>query len=196
MAIAIRDLQTGKRDIWVFDLVRGTHSRLTFDPTDHTNPTWSPDGTRIAFTSTRKGMRDLYITSASGGSQDEILLESKAHGQFLLFTQIEQQVMPSTTADNHEDIYVLPLSGADRKPIAFVATSFQEDRARMSPDGRWIAYRSNETGRFEVYVRPFPRNGKKYQISTAGGERATMARRWQRVVLRGRSNRDGGGSPH
>src|SRR6185436_321665 len=87
-----------------------------------------------------------------------------------LFNQIAQQVMPSATADNHEDIYVLPLSGADRKPIAVVATPFQEDRARMSPDGRWIAYRSNETGRNEAYVRQFPGNGKQYQISTAGGE--------------------------
>jgi eukaryotic-like serine/threonine-protein kinase len=183
LAVAMRDLRTGKRDIWVFDLVRGANSRLTFDPTDHTNPTWSPDGARIAFTSDRKGMRDLYITSASGGSEDEVLLESKAHksvtdwssdGQFLLYNQIENQLVlnakPSATSEHKEAIYVLPLSGADRRPIAFLATPFREDRARMSPDGRWIAYGSNESGRIDVYVQPFPANGKKYKISTAGGE--------------------------
>ena len=183
MAVAMRDLHTGKRDIWVFDLVRGANSRLTFDSTDHTNPTWSPDGARIAFTSDRKGIRDLYITSASGGSQDEVLFESKAHksvsdwsadGQFVLFNQLENEVVvnpqPSAANENQDDIYVLPLSGADRRPIAFLATPFREDRARMSPDGRWIAYGSNESGRIDVYVQPFPANGKKYKISTSGGE--------------------------
>ena len=182
VAVMIRDLHRGKRDIWVFDLVRGNRSRLTFDPADHVNPTWSPDGERIAFTSTRKGMRDIYVISASGG-QDEVVIESKRHksvedwsadGKFLIFDQLEQKVVvdprPFSSTENQADIYVLPLSGADRRPIAFVATPFREDHSRMSPDGRWIAYGSNESGVSEVYVQPFPANGKRYQISTAGGE--------------------------
>ncbi len=184
VAVGIRDLHSGKRNIWVFDLVRGTRTPLTFDPNDHLNPAWSPNGTRIAFSSDRKGMRDIYVTSASGGSQDEVLFESKdrhksvedwsADGQFLFYSQQEKQVVvdpqPYSTTESQHDIYLLPLSGEDRRPITFLATPFREYQVRMSPDGRWVAYCSNESGRFEVYVQPFPTSGKKYQISNAGGE--------------------------
>src|SRR5258706_605921 len=181
VAVMIRDPHSGKRGIWIFDLTRGSLSRLTVDPSDHINPTWSPDGERIAFTSNRKGTRDLYIAPASGGPE-EVVFESKRHkslkdwsadGRFLLFSQIEQEAVgssrPSASTQNQSDIYLLPLSVANRKPVPFLTTPFREDSSRISPDGRWIAYRSYESGSPELFVQSFPANGKKYQISVAGG---------------------------
>lgn len=160
------DPKTKSRDIWTFDLVRGTASRLTFDSADDHNAAWSPDGTRIAFASDRKGHRDLYQKLASGTGEDELLLESAERkavedwspdGRFLLYDQGQPL-----------DLWVLPLFG-ERTPFPFLKSPFTESQAQFSANGRWVVYGSNESGRNEIYVQAFPPTGGKWQVSTARG---------------------------
>ena len=152
------------------ETARGVLRRFTFDAAIDTFPTWSPDGNRIAFISARKGggRFDLYQKSLSGGAE-EVLLESSENknlsdwspdGGFILYANQS----PKTA----RDVWALPLEG-DRKPFVVVQTGFEERIARFSPDGRWIAYESNETGRLEVFVQAFPGPGRNWQISTSGG---------------------------
>jgi len=158
-------------DIWIYELARGLRTRLTFDPESQHDVIWSPDGNRLVFNSSRKGRLDLYQKAADGTGSEELLVESDVDkypnswspdGRFLLY---------STTFDvpkTGTDLWVLPVSG-DRKPFPFLQTEFNESRAKFSPDGGWIAYQSDESGRDEVYVTLFPGPGGKRQISTAGG---------------------------
>jgi Tol biopolymer transport system component len=150
--------------------VRGTSSRLTFDKSDNLNAVWSLDGSRIFFTSDRKGTRDLYVKSAAGTGEDELLLESglrknseqlSPDGRYLIYN-LENPPKPS-------QIWMLPLTGEQRTPAGLLTGPYMLDQAQFSPDGRWIAYRSRESGSWEVFVQPFPANGKKWQISNSGG---------------------------
>jgi len=166
LAVDRVDPRATKRDIWIFDLMRGTASRLTFDSGDDHNAAWSPDGTRIAFASDRKGHRDLYQKLAGGTGEDELLLELAERkavedwspdGRFLLYTQGQPF-----------DLWVLPLFG-ERIPFPFLTTPFNETQPQFSPNGRWVVYNSNESGRSEIYVQAFPPTGGKWQVSTARG---------------------------
>lgn len=177
LAVGRTDPAAKTRDLWIFDLTRGTASRLTFDPADDLNPTWSPDGSRIAFSSDRKGARNIYQKLAAGTGEEELLFESperksmedwSADGRFLLYNV-------GGASKTRDDLWVLPLTG-DRKPSPLVMTPFNDSQGQISPDGRWLAYRSAESGKYEVYVQPFPPSGGKWQISTAGGEEP----RWRR----------------
>jgi eukaryotic-like serine/threonine-protein kinase len=162
--------QAGKgRDIWVYDVARGLRTRFTFDPADELESIWSPDGSRVVFNSRRKGHLELYQKASSGAGAEEALLEDNLDkypvswspdGRFILY------IGTGTTTGN--DLFVLPLSG-DRKPFPFLNTQFNEGPGQFSPDGRWVVYASNESGRYEVYVAPFPGPGGKWQISTSGG---------------------------
>jgi len=163
-------------DIWIFDLVRGTSSRFTFDAATDTAPIWSADGTRVVFSSNRDGAFDLYVKNAGGGGQEEVLFKSDhakladhwSHdGRFVVYRDED----PKTGWD----VWVLPLDG-DRKPRPLLQTPFREIQGRFSPDGRLLAYVSDETGRDEVYVQSFPQSGGKWQISTSGG----VQPRWRR----------------
>jgi Tol biopolymer transport system component/predicted Ser/Thr protein kinase len=179
LAVCIRDPQTGTRDIWIFDLVRGGKTRLTFDPADDIDPIWSPDGTRIAFTSDRSGQRNIYWKLADGSGPEELLAGGKEgqenvedwsrDGKYLIYNYIL----------GHTTLHVLPLAG-DRKPVTYLDTGFSTQESQFSPDGRWVAYYSNESGRMEVYVQGFsldPSQSRgKWQVSTAGGELP----RWRR----------------
>jgi serine/threonine protein kinase/Tol biopolymer transport system component len=156
------------RDIWIYDVIRGLRTRLTFDPADETASVWSPDATQIIFASRRKGHFDLYRKAASGVGGEELLFADDADkmpmdwspdGRFVLFTRLGTQ--------SGQDLWILPLSGG--KPFPFVETPFTETGGRFSPDGRWVAYASNESSGSEVYVAPFPGPGGKSQISATGG---------------------------
>ena len=158
-----------QRDIWLYDLARGLRTRFTFAPTDELQSIWSPDGSRIVFNSRRKGHLDLFQKSSSGAGSEDVLFEDNLEkyplswspdGRFLLFD--------SFGSPTGLDLWVFPLSG-DRKPVPFLNTKFNESAGQFSPDGRWVAYQSDESGRNEVYVTPFPGPGGKWQISTGGG---------------------------
>ncbi len=156
-------------DVWLIDLQRGAQIRFTTDPAGDGDPAWSPEADRIAFVSTRNGISNLYQKSSSGTGTEESLFaskESKFHpdwspdGRFILYGQLN----PTTNVD----LFLLPLTG-ERKPEPFLQTNFIEAQGRFSPNGRWVAYISNETGKFEVYVQNFPAKGDKIPISTGGG---------------------------
>ena len=162
----------GFGDIWIEE--GGRNSRFTFDPSDDRYAIWSPDGARVAFSSRRTGALDLYAQPANASGGAELLFQSEntkvpnswsSDGRFLLYW---------SSRDNG-DLMLLPLSGGDRKPVSFLSTPFTEMQGAFSPDGKWIAYQSSESGRYEIYVRPFPGPGGRWQVSTSGG----ISPRWR-----------------
>jgi serine/threonine protein kinase/Tol biopolymer transport system component len=172
LAVAIRDPQTKTRDIWIFDLKRGSRTRLTFGSGDNFNPVWSPDGARIAFTSDRAGQRDIYLKPADGSGEEQLLVGEKGTAKNVEdWSRDGKYLIYNYGVPNH--LYVLPLAG-NRKPVPFLTINFNTNEGQFSPNGRWVAYRSLESGKAEVYVQGFnldpaqPRG--KWQVSTAGGE--------------------------
>jgi len=152
-----------QEDVWVIDIARGTTSRLTLGPATDSDPVFSPDGGSVAYYSTRNS-GGIYRTAVGGTGTDELVAATGLQswprdwsndGRFILYQKVR-------------DLWVVPLDG-DRKPFPFVATPAQETEGRFSPDGRWVAYGSNETGQFEVFVLDFPAKGTRLQVSTAGG---------------------------
>jgi serine/threonine protein kinase/Tol biopolymer transport system component len=166
------DAARNTRDLWVVDVARKLRTRFTFDPADEMSPVWSSDGRNIFFGSRRSGRLDIFSKPASGaGSETELLTDNQnnlyptgvsSDGKFLLFFTGNAL---STTGN---DLWVLPLTG-DPKPKPFLQTEFNETYAVFSPDGRWVAYNSIESGHTEVYVASFPGPGGKWQISQGGG---------------------------
>jgi serine/threonine-protein kinase len=173
------DLLDGKQlDIWIYEMDHGPASRLTLDPADDTKPVWTPDGRRVAFASRRADSVtfNLYWERTDGSGEIEPLATSHdsqypdswhPSGRFLAYQE-------RATRTNF-DIWILPFEvtvGSSPKPgepTVFLNSPFDEREAMFSPDGRWLAYQSNETGRYEVYVRPFAGSGGPWQISTGGG---------------------------
>jgi Tol biopolymer transport system component len=178
LAVGREDPQTGTRDLWIFDLKRGTSSRLTSDPADDLNPVWNLDGSRIFFTSNRKGARDIYEKPTSGIGDETVLLESKQpksandvslDGQYLVYDS-------GIAFSRSVELWILPLFG-DRKPFLFAHSGESPiSQAKFSPNSHFIAYSSSETGQSEVYVQTFPEARGKWQISTEGGSEATWRR--------------------
>jgi serine/threonine protein kinase len=171
LASGIFDLNAGSPDIWIYDISRDVPLRLTFDPDFDASPIWSPDGSRVVWRSNRKGRYDLYQKVSSGAGNDEILLESEENkdatswssdGAFIVYTNT------TVKGNTQNDIWTLPMSG-ERKPVPFLQTGANETSAQFSPDGRWIAYVSDESGTNQVYIAPFPNPVGKWQVSRSGG---------------------------
>jgi Tol biopolymer transport system component len=155
-------------DIWVRDLVRGVTSRFTFTDRLDQTPIWSPEGDRIAFSIVREGQRDIAVKPV-GGSEPNSRPRSQRPASLLLVAG--RALPPLLRPSSREFLGHMgsPLEGEDREPRPFLDSPFSETRARFSPDGRWVVYDSNESGRQEIYVQAFPGPGRKWQISTSGG---------------------------
>ena len=158
-------VQGANDDVWVYDIPHQTLSRLTFQSRSLT-PLWTPDGKRIIYRSTRGGTLNLFAKAADGSGEEERLTVSETN-------QAPQSESPDgqalvLTDTNSRDLWVLPLVG-NSKPHPFFTSPFLESGGAFSPDGRWLAYSSDESGRNEVYVQPFPAGGRKVQISRDGG---------------------------
>ena len=162
----------GNTDLWSLEASRNLLRRLTSDPARDYDAAWAPGGDRIVFTSDRKGVLDLYEASLAGGnaSAATLLLETPEHKNVFDWSTDGQFVLYRAQATG-SDIWALPMTG-DRTPVLVTRSA---DRARFSPDVRWVAYESTESGRTEVYVQSFPDATRKTQISTAGG----MAPLWR-----------------
>ncbi len=174
VAAAVSEQQ--ETQVWTYDLEREALTRLTFEGTLNYNPQWTPDGRRIAFYSNRAGPLNLFWQLADGSGGTERLTTSEIlhspasfspDGRLLAYTESN----PTTSYD----IWVLRLSdpsagsGQSRRPQPFLRTPFTETAPKFSPDGHWLAYASNESSRFEIYVQPYPGPGGKWQVSTEGG---------------------------
>jgi Tol biopolymer transport system component len=179
LAVAVLDSTRGTREIWIYDVASGRHTKFTADPADENWLIWSHDGKRVVFNSGRNGGQDLYQASSTGtGGEEALLIDRDAKwpvswspdGRFILY------VISNERSGN--DVLVLPLFG-DRKPFPFLQTVAAENWAAFSPDGAWVAYSSDEAqqGQPEVYVAQFPAvPGRRWQISNGGGSQA----RWRR----------------
>jgi hypothetical protein len=172
VAVGIRDAQTRTRDIWIIDGQRGTNFRLTSDPAEDFNPTWSPDGSKIAFSSSRGGKTDTYLRAADGGGADELLVESGEFNAVEDWSGDGQLLLIYNSLD-HQGLF----SFRDRKLAPLTSGKFTEDQGRFCPNGgaqpRWFAHTSTETGVREVYVQSvagaLAGRGARLQISNSGG---------------------------
>jgi len=157
-------------DLWIHDLERGVASRFTFDAGFDFDPTWSPDGSRIVFSSSRgEGSNALYWKDASGAGEAVLLLALEEDIYVGDWTRDGGVLTFGVrSADTSWDIWALPMDGSG-EPFPVLQSDFAEVRASFSPDGRWMAFESNESGDWEVYVIQFPGPGGKWQVSTNGG---------------------------
>jgi Tol biopolymer transport system component len=169
------NMQFHSADLWTYDLNQHNWERLTFDsaPGEHYG-VWSPDGQQIIYSTFLNGHENLYRKTRSGDAAalvennfDKEPCDWSLDGRFLLFAQND--------TNGSGDLWIYPLAG-DGKPYPILESRFNERHGRFSPDGRWIAYQSDESGQGEVYVRPFPGSGNRIQISSGGGRQA----RWSR----------------
>jgi Tol biopolymer transport system component len=172
-------------DLWTYQVGQGNLTHFTFDPAEDETPVWSPDGKRLAFSATRGTRRVILWRSADGSGPEELVLETDGHshvtdwssdGRLLVYEE-------ESSATNGWDIWMLPLQ-TERKPQRLLGSNHNERWPALSPDGRWLAYLSDESGRSEVYVQAFPGPGGKWQVSTEGGGEPVWARNGRELFYR------------
>jgi serine/threonine protein kinase len=175
LAVDLIDPLSNQSDVWIYDLSRRIRTRLTFTNSPDQFPVWTADGRTVLYASARETVTNLFRKPATGaGTEDSLLITSQnkspmdcsLDGKFLVYLEDGSKGIG-------DDLWILPLAAdgsAAGAPYGFQQTEFDEDDARFSPDGRWLAYASTESGQSEVYVRPFPGPGGKWQISPHGGD--------------------------
>jgi Tol biopolymer transport system component len=177
LAIDRFDTAGQNTDVWVLELARGTASRLTFSPQLEMVPVWSPDGERIVYASLREGRWRIYHKASSGAGQEEKMPDVVPGGEAVIDWSRDRLLAVTVGGATRSDLWFAPApAGSQQKPVPFVQTEFDERDGKLSPDGRFVVYSSNETGQYEIYVQPAPPTGAKWQISTAGGSQP----RWRR----------------
>jgi Tol biopolymer transport system component len=170
LAVALASEQ-GTMDIWTLDLLRNTKTRLTFGSSIQSRPVWSADGKTVFYDSNVKGQFHIYAKPADGSGAEQTVLESNDASEYVHSSSPDQRYLlyERVPADRtRTGIWALPLFG-DHKPFPVVQTEFNEVEPVVSPDGKWLAYHNDATGRFEVYITAFPGAGAKWQVSTGGG---------------------------
>lgn len=175
----IRDPSIKTRDIWIEDLARGTGSRFTFDPGEDYNPAWSPDGAYVYFSSDRKGHKDIYRKRADGaGAEEEVLVSGTEKSVDSLSPDGKSLLYNGPLPGKRWCVWLLSLMG-NRKPALIAGGSYLANHGQFSPNGRWIVYTSEESGRSQIYVQSMPVSGApagKWQVSTNGGLRPAWRR--------------------
>jgi Tol biopolymer transport system component len=175
VAVSIRDATSGRNlDVWVLDVARGIASRLTSDRPDEFVPTWSADGQRVYYTSDRAGFYDIYAKPASGGAEEVVLKTNWDKLVSDVTPDGSALVLGGSPSGTREDVWLLPLAG-NRKAKPLFETEFTEYSARLSPDGRWIAFSSDDAGPREIFVQAFP-SGPRRRVSTSGGSSPVWSR--------------------
>jgi Tol biopolymer transport system component/predicted Ser/Thr protein kinase len=178
VAASLVDPQSSMPAVWMADLTRGSVTRFTFDPSLEASPVWSPDGARVAFRSLRSGMLGFYEKSAAGGGQDKPMLVENTSPSIVLtdWSPDGSTILYSRQlATTGFDLWLLPADGQG-KPAQYLNSPADETQGAFAPNGRFVAYTSNESGRLEVYVQTLPASDRKWQISTGGGHEP----RWRR----------------
>jgi len=167
--VAVHRHDSDGGDVWIFEPGKTAPARFTFDAAqENSTPIWTPDGTRITFSSQRGGKSGIYIKLADNTRNEELLTESDTPIVPMTWSPDGQTLVYSTsTPKTRGDIWGLPMQG-EKKPFPILTTAADEKNPQISPDGKWIAYSSNESGRTEIYVQPFPQ-GPKTQVSVSGG---------------------------
>jgi len=182
----VSDARSKNIDLWIVDLSRDVRTRFTFEQGIELSPVWSPNGDQIAYTANPNGHLDIFVKNSNGSGQARPILESEiemyatdwsADGRSLAVTAIDPR------GKSIADIAIIPLEG-DQTLQTFLDTPFFEGGAKFSPDGRWLAYQSNESGIFEVYITPFPGPGGKWQVSQGGGTEPQWRRDGSALLFR------------
>jgi serine/threonine-protein kinase len=182
LAIALR--QGGHApEVWVQDLARGLLSRLTFGPASNFNPAWTTDGKRLFYVSERP-VFELYWKAMDGSSPEEAFLVS-GNDKYPASVSPDGKTLLMSVSDpkTGSDLWLMPLEGK-REPKPLLATPFQEITGAFSPDGRWIAFQTDESGKAEVYVQDFPGGSNRVQISTEGGTEPVWSRNGKELFYR------------
>jgi Tol biopolymer transport system component len=183
-AVFVQSVSPSESSLWLVDLARGGASRLSTGGGRNDGPVWSPDGSRVVWASDRTGPQNIYIKNLNDAAPEQLLWGSdlpfkgpvawSPDGSKLLLVQLDPE-----TAQN---ISVLDASGKT-PPTPFVTGPTRDSFATVSPDGRWVAYASDESGRFQLYVQPFPGRGRKVQVSESGAVLAWWSRDSRRLTF-------------
>jgi serine/threonine protein kinase/Tol biopolymer transport system component len=178
VAVARLNPDTSQFDIWVIDWARGVPTRFTFDPAlgSYGNVVWSPDGSRIAFTSERQGNRDIFV-KLTGGTTEETPLLATTNDEWVEDWSKDGRyiIYGASIPNNSGHIYALPTFG-DMKPFLVIQSSAADDEPRLSFDGKWLAYNSDESGTHQVYIVSFPEPDRRRQVTASGGSQP----RWRK----------------
>lgn len=191
IAVSISAGATGS-DIWIYEWARDAMSRLTFDPQNDQDPLWL-DASHLVYHRQTPGVqgREMFWQPADGTGEAKRLVEGQSAPIAISWHPGGKLIAAHDSGrPTSPDLFTLPMTGDARSgwqagtPVTFLATPFNESEPAFSPDGRWLAYQSNETGRFEVYVRSFPGPGGRWQVSVAGGEMPTWSPKGKELLFR------------
>jgi len=170
-------------DVWIWDLRRATFRRVTFDPGFDGTPAWTTDGGRLIFSSESSGVRNLFSQAADGtGAVSRLSESANRQAATAVSPDVRLVIFTETVPTTVEDVLAMTLDGT-RRVTPLVQSRSIERNGIVSPDGRWLAYEANDSGRFEIFVRPFPDvNTGRWQVSTAGGTRPLWSRSQEELV--------------
>ena len=177
--VAVTATEGSNQDVWVYDIARGVRTRLSSAPERDRRPVWSPSGDEVAFSSDRAGNQDIFLRQADGSGEEKVLAATPRVGLLSDWSRDGKYLLYHTTdPETGADLWYMERNedGSGWEPHPFLQSPFGEYVPRFSPDGRYVAYVSNESGQMEVYVQPFPEGGRKVTVSSNGGTKV----RWSR----------------